>query len=429
MSLDESPGLDSQVSYGEPVLRGSLGHEDLPATMQDQHYQYSLAGGWQRSVEGDFEAQARWEIDGGKWNWTNDGVRVKGTGPEWLTLRWLGWNGEDTRKLKNFVIELTVTGKAEAAGLSFGPFKDFLAPVDCQTGPRHLQLEVEVDAGRWAFRVNGQLQKRCWWDAAVTGIDDILQGGLNLKVRNVDEVTFHRLGLHPLESSCQLSVIITCYRFLQRLRLSLRNWCHQNLPSGSYEILVVNPQSPDGTHEHLAAVARSYPHVRIREIAVGTALVKNKGAMINQAVAASRGEWIWLTDADCLFGPDSAARVLKQIGGRRENLFYGERRFLTATQTDALLAGRMDPLREFDELAGTAVARQSEKYQWGYTQIVRRSTLERLPYDEKFNHFAHSDGMFAEACRRNGVMPRPIEGLFCLHLDHPFSWYGSDTFL
>lgn len=388
-----------------------------------------ISRGWSRALAGDASARAQWEpMDGGEWTWRPDGVSVKGTGPEWIALRWIGWNAPAVREWKNFVLELTVSGEAEAAGLSFGGFKDFLA----ETLPgraRHLQLEVDVTAGRWAFRVDGQLMHRSWWDAAVTNVEDILNGELRLKVRYAGEVSFQDLAVRRLDTSCQLSVIITCSRFLQRLRLSLRNWCHQDLPSGAHEVLVVNPQSPDGTHEHLAAVARSYPHVRVREIAVENSLVKNKGAMINRAFADSRGEWIWLTDADCLFGPHCAARVLQQVRGRHNHLFYGERRFLTATQTAALLSGRVDPLKEFDDLVGHAVLRPPEQHQWGYTQIIHRSIFARVRYGEHHNHFAHSDGIFAEACRRRGVSPRQLEGLFCLHLDHPFSWYGAEMFL
>ena len=76
-----------------------------------------------------------------------------------------------------------------------------------------------------------------------------------MKARRAEEVRFERLIIHSLRSSCRISVVITCYRFLQRLRLSVHNWCNQQASSGSYEVLVVNPGSPDGTHEFLAAVA------------------------------------------------------------------------------------------------------------------------------------------------------------------------------
>lgn len=385
---------------------------------------------WQEALEGDQQARAQWQlVDGGEWRWHSDGVRVKGTGPEWLGLLWKGWDEAALKDAKNFVIEVTVSGKAEAAGLSFGAFKDFLAGFDSNTGPRHLQLEIDRDADRWAFRVDGQLIKRCWWDAGVNSVADILNGALMLKVRYAEEVLFHNLAVHALEASCRLSVIIICNRFLQRLRVTLRNWCHQQTPSGAYEVLVVNPQSPDGTHEHLAAVARSYPHVRVREIPVSTELAMNKGAMINQALEVSRGEWIWLTDADCLFAPHSVALALDQIGSHPQHLHYGQRRFLTATQTDALISGRTDGLREFDELNQATNAQAAENYPWGYTQIIHRSALGRMRYREDFNHFAHSDGAFLEECLRQGITTRQVEGLFCLHLDHPFSWYGTGIFL
>jgi hypothetical protein len=313
--------------------------------------------------------------------------------------------------------------------LSFGAFKDFLAPLDNDDEAHRLGLEIDVAAGSWAFRIDDRLMRRAWWDASVKSVEDLLDGELRLKVRHAKDVQFRDLKIRKLERACQLSIIITCYRFLQRMRLSLRNWCHQTVPADAYELLVVNPQSPDGTHEHLAAVARSFPHLRVREINVESDLAMNKGAMINRAVEMSRGQWIWLTDADCVFSPDCAAQVLRQLNGQTNFLFFGERRFLSTEQTDALLSGRVDALREFDELAVAAESGRREEFQWGYTQIVHRSTLAKLQYTEEFNHFAHSDGMFAEACKRAGIKPRKVPGLFCLHLDHPFSWYGSEMFL
>lgn len=385
---------------------------------------------WPLALSASQSASPNWQvIDGGAWSWDADAVGVKGTGPEWIALRWLGWSAEQARALAHFSIELTVSGKAGAAGLSFGAFKDFLVCLDESPGPHELELEIDAAAGCWAFRIDGRLMRRAWWDSAVHCVDDLLDGELRLKVRHAKQVMFQDLNIRKVERVCQLSVIVTCYRFLQRLRLSLRNWCHQTLPADAYEVLVVNPQSPDGTHEHLSAVARSYPHLRVREITVDAALALNKGAMINRAVEMSRGQWIWLTDADCVFGPDVTTHVLSQLNGETNFLFFGERRFLSADQTDALLSGRADALRDFDELAATAESGRREEFQWGYTQIVHRSTLARLRYTEEFNHFAHSDGMFAEACKRAGIKPRKIPGLFCLHLDHPFSWYGSEMFL
>jgi hypothetical protein len=417
----------SSVGHVDPQKKES---EDMPLVPSERGADTSLISLWSRALAGDRQVQARWQItEGGIWSWENEGVRLKPSGAEWAGYEWRGIGSQDFSAFTNFVIEVTVSGKAEAAGLSFGPYKDFLVSLDSPRGERRLQLEIDVDAGCWAFRVDGQLMKRCWWDSAVHGVNDLINGVLTLKAKYGEEVLFQHLAIHPLQAPCRLSVIMTCYRFLQRLRVSLRTWCHQSISPGAYEVLVVNPQSPDGTHEHLAAVARSYPHVRVREIAVDAQLATNKGAMINRAVQMSRGEWIWLTDADCLFAPDCVATVLNHVDGQNSHLFYGQRRYLTAAQTDALLSGRVDALRDFDELVRTANVRPPENTPWGYTQIVHRATLARVHYHESVNHFAHTDEMFAADCQRQRILPRQINGLFCLHLDHPFAWYGTNAFL
>lgn len=390
-----------------------------------------LVGAWQKSLEGDAGARDEWhraEEEGGVWEWQKAGLHLRSSGPQWPGMVWRNWAQASSGDKQNILVELKVSGKGDAAGFSFGPFKDFMVELDAQQErTRHLQLEIDEKAATWAFRVDGRLLKSCWWNTQVRGVEDILSGMFTLKAKRPREVLFHDLSVRRFESSCRLSVVLTCYRFLQRLRLSLRNWCHQDLPTGACELLVVNPHSPDGTHDHLAAVARAFPQVRMREIEVGPELVTNKGAMINRAFQMSRGEWIWLADADCLFPPDSAADVLRQLEGRPRHLFYGERYFLSSAQTDALLGGRADSLRDLAELR--AAARGPESAPWGYTQIVHRSIFQRIRYREGINHFAHSDGHFIEDCRRHQVTPKQLDGLYCLHMDHPFAWYGTNAFL
>jgi hypothetical protein len=389
-----------------------------------------LASEWAHAVAGDAEAQAQWWVgEGGGWGWQPDGVVLDGGGGDWAALAWRRGGAATLTELGNLLVEVTVDGTAEAAGLSFGPYRDFMVPVSPATGPRRLQLEIDAAAGCWAFRCDGRLLGRHWWDAAVATVRDLLDGVLTLKAYRPQGTCFRDLAVATFAASCRLTVVITCYRFLQRLRVSLRNWCHQELPSGSYEVLVINPASPDGTHEHLGAVARSYPHVRLRELAVDADQATNKGAMINHAVEASSGAWIWLTDADCLFGPASGATVMAALDGDDQRLLFGQRRYLTQGQTDALLSGRVDGLRDFNALFASPSPQPSENAPWGYSQIVHRSTLRRVRYREDFNHFAHSDGAFVEDCRRAGIAFQPVDGLVCLHLHHPFSWYGTEMFL
>jgi hypothetical protein len=115
-----------------------------------------LMSEWQQALAGDRHAQAQWQIDeGGEWAWQSDGVTVRSDGAEWSAFGWQRCRAATLTALQNFIVEVTISGKAEAAGLSFGPYKDFLTGLDPNSGARHLQLEVDVGAGYWAFRVDG----------------------------------------------------------------------------------------------------------------------------------------------------------------------------------------------------------------------------------------------------------------------------------
>lgn len=365
-----------------------------------------------------------------------DALTLSGQDPQWLRHTWQACGRDELKQLGrgHFVIEATIRGASCAAGFSFGRQRDFLVPLTPSHAPSpdtalHLQLEVHASSGAWAFRVNGALMPRSTRDAAITNAADIINGELALIARMPGQVTFSGFRVKPLDERCKLSVVMTCHRFQQRLRASLRHWCHQTLPAGALEILIVNPQSPDGTHELIDSVRRTWPHAGVRELPVSADIACNKGAMINHGVRASRGEWIWLTDADCLFPPDCVSAVLAHVESRPRALFYGERRHLTPSQTDAVLTGAVDAIAHFARLSATAVGRAPDHVAWGYTQIVHRSVLERIPYRELAETFAKTDTLFAFECQQRQIHPSRVPGLVCLHLDHPFSWRGVSAFL
>jgi hypothetical protein len=364
-------------------------------------------------------------VYGGRWSPDDDGgVGLIGDGGEWASLEL----DAPLRAHRGFVVEVTVSGEADAAGLSFGPYMDLLTRVDGP--PRRLRVEVDPDWDTWSLHVDGRLAPRAWWDERITSAAVLREGCLTLKARLPGEVRFTDLVLRELERPCRLSVVLTCSRFLQRLRLALRTWCAQELPTGSLELLVVNPESPDGTAEHLAATARAWQNVRVREVRVGADLATNKGTMINRGLELASGAWVWIADADCLFPPWTAREALQSAETAPHNLHYLRRRHLTPELTDALLAGRLDPVHDFDRLAAaTAIAPTESRHPWGYTQLLPREALAELRYREDVNHFAHTDEVLIEDCRRMGYRPRELTGLLCLHLDHPFAWEGTAGFL
>jgi hypothetical protein len=367
-------------------------------------------------------------IQGGRNSWNNGGMVVSTNGAEWAgaELRSPWW--QRLPSSRNLLLQVLVSGNAELAGLSFGDWKDFLAPLNTAPATTHcLQLELDRNEGYWLFRVDGRIQERQCWEGAIRNLDDIFGGPLTLKTRRPQEVCFRKLTIHPFESSCRLSIVMTCHRFLQRLRVTLGNWQRQMVDSGAFEIIIVNPESPDGVSEHVAAVAASCPHLRIREVIAPASFARNKGALINRGVRAARGSWTWLTDSDCLFDPRAVSRVLHATAQRKRQLYYCERRFLSFEDTQALLAGTADPMAEFDSLSERSEWREAQPY--GYTQIVPADVLTRYRYREDINHFAESDLSFVSRCWKNQIRPAQIEGMHCLHLSHPFAWHGTPVFL
>jgi hypothetical protein len=346
-------------------------------------------------------------LAGGEWAWTET-----------------GFDGASLHSLGNVAIDVSVHGNAAAAGLSFGDYKDLLAPLD---GERFVQLEIDWHARRWAFQGDARIGARQWWNTKIKSVEDLLDQPLFFKAHYPRGVVFRNLYVRQFESSCRLSVVITCHRFARRLRLCLNSWCHQTVPSGALEIIVVNPGSPDEAHEVVLAAAREYPHVRIKELTTSAAFFRNKGRLINQGVAASCGEWIWLTDADCLFPPDAAAMALTKADSPT-SLFYCERRHLTDAATRGLLAQRNGADLDFPELL-RQTRPDSNVVPWGYCQLAHRSVFERIRYREDVDSFSNSDIVFVETCAANGVLATPFDGLTCLHLVHPWAWQGTPHLL
>jgi hypothetical protein len=346
-------------------------------------------------------------LEGGEWAWKDTGC-----------------DGAFLQSLGNVGIDVWVEGRAAAAGFSFGDYKDLLAPVD---GERFLHLEIDWYARRWTFQGDARIGPRQWWDTRINSVEDLLHEPLFFKAHHPRGVVFRDLCLRPFESSCRLSVIITCHRFARRLRVCLKSWGAQALPSGALEIIVVNPGSPDDTHAVVFDAAREYPRVRIRELTANAASWRNKGRLINQGVAASSGEWIWLTDADCLFPPDAASMALARAQSA-SSLFYCERRHLTMPATRALLARQHDEPLNVAQLLGQTRADRNN-VPWGYCQLFHRSVYEGIRYREDVDSFSNSDIIFVETCAANGVETTPLDDLTCLHMVHPWSWQGAPHLL
>jgi hypothetical protein len=53
----------------------------------------------------------------------------------------------------------------------------------------------------------------------------------------------------------------------------------------------------------------------------------------------------------------------------------------------------------------------------------------QVRYCSRTRHYAHTDVRFAAECADRGAAPTRVPGLACLHLEHPFAWYGTRDYL
>ncbi len=85
------------------------------------------------------------------------------------------------------------------------------------------------------------------------------------------------------------SVIVPAYNAADTIGACLDALARQTVPTGSYEVIVVDDGSTDGTAE----VAREHGAIVISQPNAGPAAARNRGA------EAARGEILLFTDADC----------------------------------------------------------------------------------------------------------------------------------
>jgi hypothetical protein len=125
-------------------------------------------------------------------------VCATSNGSEWSAYQWSRCDSQTLRALSRFVVEVTISGAAECAGISFGRDKDCLTELDSQFEQHRLKLEVDTLANTWAFWVDGCLAGRRSWDSAIRNTADIIRGDRTLKACRLDYVLFQDLAVYAL---------------------------------------------------------------------------------------------------------------------------------------------------------------------------------------------------------------------------------------
>lgn len=121
-----------------------------------------------------------------------------------------------------------------------------------------------------------------------------------------------------------VSVIVPAYQAQDLLAATLRRLTTQTLDD--LEVVVVDDGSTDGTAAVARAVAAEDPRVRVLELGENRGVSQARAA----AVAAARGDYLWLVDADDAVPADAAAALLAAARGADADVVLARADFVYA---------------------------------------------------------------------------------------------------
>lgn len=112
-----------------------------------------------------------------------------------------------------------------------------------------------------------------------------------IKAHNTTQQSEHKI--------IPISLIICAKNELDNLKAHLPRWINQNYPD--FEVIIVNDDSHDGTHDWLQSQAEIYQNLRVVNLdASAERKLKGKRAALQTGINAAKYDYLIFTDADCL---------------------------------------------------------------------------------------------------------------------------------
>lgn len=117
----------------------------------------------------------------------------------------------------------------------------------------------------------------------------------------------------------KLSIIIPCFNEERTLQKIIQKIMQAGLEKGSYEIIVVDDYSTDGTRAILNKIQSKTVRVFFHE------RNKGKGAAIKKGISHARGDIILIQDADLEYDPNDYHKILPLFRDPAVIVVYGSR--------------------------------------------------------------------------------------------------------
>jgi GT2 family glycosyltransferase len=181
-----------------------------------------------------------------------------------------------------------------------------------------------------------------------------------------------------------LTVVIPTYNRIDTLRYVIPSLLASDVAPTSFEVVVADSNSNDGTAEYLAGVHDEHPNVRhLPGPYNGRAMARNAG------IAAALGKVVLFTDSDIIPAPDLLRRHLAHHERDEPLAVVG-----MEVQVDSYeeYERKRDDPESRHPLHGLKPKRLTWLYFLTGNASVRRSDLERVGgFDESFTGYGHED--------------------------------------
>jgi len=194
----------------------------------------------------------------------------------------------------------------------------------------------------------------------------------------------------------ELSVVIPTYNRLDTLRHVIPSLLAQSVPQETYELLICDSNSSDGTAEYLAGVHAQHPNVRhLPGAYTGRAMARNAG------ISQAQGSVVLFNDSDIIADPGLLEAHLRRHHARQNIAVVGWEVQVSSLEDYEYKRGHPDE-------RGSLHPPARKKLSWLYfltgNASVRRADLLRAGcFDESFTGYGHEDLELGYRLEKSGV--------------------------
>jgi len=210
----------------------------------------------------------------------------------------------------------------------------------------------------------------------------------------------HRLPWHKQDQTIRplVSVIIAGRNEAEQLPACLAALAQLTYSTEKLEILLVDDASQDHSHSLLAAFAERMPHSRVLTLTRAEKALTGKAGAVLPAIEQSKGEIIFITDADCQVPPSWIESHLHfftpevgMVGG------------LTLLEPEPTDAGLFQQVQSLDWIYLQTVASASARLGKPLSWMGNNLAFRRLAYDQVGGYRALEHGLIEDFSLLNAI--------------------------